>query len=145
MATKPKRELPEPIRILGKVFPIETRAMFGGYGIYSEGVFFALNSSQGLLYFRAGERNRKDFEKAGSEPFMPYSRVKSRAGTRITMPYFEVPENVLAKPATLRKWAEKALEAALSARVARKPRTSQKSVLEKPVVKKTATSRRATR
>lgn len=122
-APKAKRDLPEPVQTLGKVFPIETRAMFGGYGIYSEGVFFALNSSQGLLYFRVNEANRPDFEKAGSEPFMPYSRVKSRAGERIVMPYWLVPEKVLAKPATLRKWAEKAVTAALEKR-ARARRTA---------------------
>src|SRR5690348_7405056 len=88
-ATKPraKRELPEPVQRLGKVLPVESRAMFGGYGIYSEGVFFALLSSQGVLYFRVGDANLPDFVKAGSEPFMPYSRVKSRAGERIVMPY----------------------------------------------------------
>ncbi|HEX2612883.1 MAG TPA: TfoX/Sxy family protein [Fibrobacteria bacterium] len=121
MAAKPKRELPEPLRRLGAVFPIETRAMFGGVGIYSEGIFFALLSSQGLLYLRVGEKNRPAFEKAGSEPFMPYSRVKSRAAKRITMPYWVVPESVLARPSTLRRWAEKALEAARTARLAKKP------------------------
>jgi DNA transformation protein len=129
---KPKRELPESVQTLGKVLPIETRAMFGGYGIYNEGIFFALLSSQGLLYFRVNDANRPDFEKADSEPFMPYSRVKSRAGERIVMPYYLVPEKVLAKPATLRKWAEKAVDAAVSARAKKKPT-------------RTATPRRATR
>jgi DNA transformation protein len=145
MAAKPKREPPEHIRTLGKVLPVESRAMFGGYGIYSQGVFFALFSSQGVLYFRVGDSNRADFEKAGSEPFMPYSRVKSRAGERVIMPYFAVPDGVLAKPALLRTWAEKALEAALTARGARKPKGGTLPAAGEPVVKKTATSRRAAR
>lgn len=128
MATqsRAKRELPESVQRLGKVLPIEPRAMFGGYGIYSEGVFFALLSSQGVLYFRVNDANRPDFEKAGSGPFMPYSRVKSRAGARIVMPYYEVPEKVLAKPATLRRWAEKAVGAALTKRAARPERSRVK-------------------
>jgi DNA transformation protein len=145
MARKPPHERPAQIQLLGKVFPIDSRAMFGGFGIYSEGVFFALVSSQGILYFRVGDVNRADFEKAGSEPFMPYSRVKSRADERVTMPYFEVPEKVLARPATLRKWAEKALEAAVAAREKRKPKAKKISAAEKPAVKKTAALRRVVR
>ncbi len=98
--------------------------MFGGMGIYSQGIFFALLSSQGLLYFRVSESNRADFEKADSEPFMPYSRVKSRAGERIVMPYYLVPEKVLARPTTLRKWAEKAVDAAMEARKNKKVRST---------------------
>jgi DNA transformation protein len=123
--SRAKRELPESVQRLGTVLPIEPRAMFGGYGIYSEGVFFALLSSQGVLYFRVSDANRPDFEKAGSEPFMPYSRVKSRAGERIVMPYYEVPEQVLAKPATLRRWAEKAVAAALEKRKMRATRAKR--------------------
>ena len=119
MAVKKKPEPPESVQRLGRVLPIEWRSMFGGMGIYSEGVFFALISSQGPLYFRVDETNRPDYEKAGSEPFMPFSRVKSRAYERIVMPYWKVPEKVLEKPATLRKWAEKALDAARAARVKR--------------------------
>lgn len=117
---KPKREPPEPLRRLARVLPVEWRSMFGGIGIYSEGIFFALISSEGPLYFRVDDSNRPDFEKAGSEPFRPYSRVKSRDRARVTMPYWRVPEKVLEKPATLRKWAEKALEAAKAARAGRK-------------------------
>ena len=116
-----KKEPPESVQKLARVLPIEWRSMFGGMGIYSEGVFFALVSSQGPLYFRVDDSNRADYEKADSESFMPYSRVKSRADERIVMPYWMVPEKVLARPATLRKWAEKALDAARAARSRKKP------------------------
>ena len=120
-----KKDPPESVQKLARVLPIEWRSMFGGMGIYSEGVFFALISSQGPLYFRVTDLNRADYEKAGSEPFMPYSRVKSRAGEQITMPYWMVPEKVLDKPATLRRWAEKALEAARGARGKRKGKSGR--------------------
>ncbi|MCD6025370.1 MAG: Regulator of competence-specific s [Fibrobacteria bacterium] len=120
MAPRKKAEPPESLQRLARVLPVEWRSMFGGIGIYSEGIFFALISSEGPLYFRVDDANRPDFEKAASEPFRPYSRVKSRDRAPITMPYWRVPEKVLEKPATLRKWAEKALEAARAARVKRK-------------------------
>ena len=124
MPPKKNAEPPESVQQLARVLPIEWRSMFGGMGIYSEGVFFALVSSQGPLYFRVGDSNRADYEKAGSEPFMPFSRVKSRAHERIVMPYWMVPDKVLARPATLRKWAEKALEAARLKRTSTKRRAN---------------------
>jgi DNA transformation protein len=116
---KPKREPPESVQGLAHVMPIEWRFMFGGVGIYSEGIFFALVSSEGILHFRVEDSNRPEYVKAGSGAFSPYTRVKSRAGQRIIMPYWTVPEKVLEKPATLRRWAEKALDAARAARTAR--------------------------
>jgi DNA transformation protein len=114
MAKKTPTPLPESVQRLGAVLPLETRAMFGGLGIYSEGVFFAL-IGHGILYFKVGDTNRKDFDKAGMGPFQP-----SGPGGE-TMSYYQVPDTVLARPATLKKWAEKALDVARAARLKRKP------------------------
>jgi DNA transformation protein len=121
MPPRKKPEPPESLQRLAGVLPIEWRSMFGGIGIYSEGIFFALISSQGPLHFRVDDSNRPDFEKAGSEPFQFSSHMKKREGEPIMTAYWRVPEKVLEKPATLRKWAEKALEAARAAR-AKRPR-----------------------
>lgn len=111
MPVRPKPEPPAFIARLSAVVPVEWRAMFGGFGIYSEGVFFGLVSSQGIPYLRRNDASHPDHENAGSEPFQPYSRVKSRAGMQVTIPHYEVPEKVRARSAKLRRWAEKALEA----------------------------------
>jgi DNA transformation protein len=123
MAPRKKAEPPESLQELMRVLPVEWRSMFGGIGIYSEGIFFALISSEGTLYFRVDDTNRPDFEKAGSEPFQFSSHMKKRAGEPIITSYWRVPEKVLEKPATLRKWAEKALHAAQAARAGRKGAT----------------------
>ena len=44
---------------------IKSRAMFGGYGIFHEGVMFALIADDNL-YFKVNESNRDDYRKAGS-------------------------------------------------------------------------------
>lgn len=118
MPPKKKAEPPESVLKLHEVVPIIWRSMFGGFGIYCEGVLFGIVSSKEReLYFRIDAANRPDYEKAeDSKPFQPHSRVKGREHTFITMPYWKVPEKVLARPATLRKWAEKALEAAGAAK-----------------------------
>jgi DNA transformation protein len=114
MPAKPKAIPPESLRKLAAVLPVETRAMFGGIGIYSEGLFFALVGN-GSLYFKVDDSNRGAFEKAGAGPFRPFGPEGG------SMSYYLVPDRVLAKPATLKRWAEKALDVAREARAKRKP------------------------
>ena len=77
-----------------------SRAMFGGWGIFSEGRMFAL-SSRATLYFKVNDSNRADYEAAGTERFTP-------------MPYYEVPADVLEDEGALRKWLDAALTVAHS-------------------------------
>ncbi len=58
---------------------IEPRKMFGGLGIYVDGVFCAIVSSTNRFYLRVGPNNLKDFKEAGMTQFsgggnagMPY-------------------------------------------------------------------------
>jgi DNA transformation protein and related proteins len=95
---------------LGRVAPaIRSRGMFGGVGIYSSDLFFALIASD-TLYFKVDESNRNDFIDAGMRPFMPYGEPGE------IMQYYEVPSEVLEQPDELRGWAAKAIDAAARAR-----------------------------
>ncbi len=86
------------IEQLESVLPsLYARKMFGGVGIYSRGLFFALIAND-VLFFYADETNRADYE--------------SLAGERFGKNYFEVPIGVLEDPEALREWAHKALAAA---------------------------------
>ena len=80
------------------------RAMFGGVGLYSGDVFFALIAAD-RLYFKVGDANRAHFESAGSEPFRPY-------GEMVSTSYYEVPISVLEDAGTLAVWAREALAVA---------------------------------
>jgi DNA transformation protein len=79
--------------------------MFGGVGLYLDGVFFALIAND-ILYFKVDETNRKDYETKGTGPFRPY-RNKSTI-----MQYYEVPVEVVEDSTTLRLWVNKAFKAA---------------------------------
>jgi DNA transformation protein len=78
------------------------RNMFGGVGIYFEGLFCAL-IAENVLYFKVDDVNRLDYEAAGMGPF-------SSGGQ--TMQFYEVPEEVLDDDEKLRLWAGKALDVA---------------------------------
>lgn len=96
------------IEHLGAVAPITTRAMFGGLGIYSEGLFFAL-ADDDRLYFKVDTTNQPDFEAAGMGPFIPWDGAKP-------MGYFELPPEILEKPDELQVWVDKAVGVASRAK-----------------------------
>ena len=92
------------------------RSMFGGYGIYLDGAFFALIADD-TLYFKVDDGNRPDYEAVGMGPFRPYGE-----GGEV-MQYYEVPADVLENRDQLREWARGAVEVSrrASRRTKRKP------------------------
>ncbi len=90
---------------LERVEPVTARAMFGGVGIYSRGLFFALIAGD-TVYLKVDDTNRADFEAAGMGPFRPFG------GDSKPMQYYELPAELLEDPDRLRPWMHKALEVA---------------------------------
>jgi DNA transformation protein len=82
--------------------------MFGGVGLYCDGLFFGI-IARDVLYLKVDESNRTDFERAGSRPFKPYP---DRSGT---MQYYEVPLDVLESAVDLTAWARKSVSVAARA------------------------------
>ena len=95
--------------------PIATRAMFGGHGVYREGVIIGIVIDE-ILYLKVDSLSRADFESAGSAPFMYEAKGKA-----VPMSYWSVPEDALDSPQEFRPWAQRAWEAAL-----RKPKSKPK-------------------
>jgi len=79
--------------------------MFGGVGIYSGDLFFALIADD-ALYFKVDDSNRGDFQARGMGPFRPYGENGE------TMQYYQVAEDLVEDPDALRPWAEKAIAVA---------------------------------
>ena len=80
--------------------------MFGGYGIYLDGLMIAIVADDVLL-LRADEENRADYEARGIEPFRPYE------GKSQTMPFYPVPDDVFEDPDEFLEWARRSREAAV--------------------------------
>lgn len=106
------------IELLGAAGHVVARRMFGGYGLYCDGVFFALIADD-VLYLKADHVNRPELERAGSEPF-----VYEAKGRRATMAYWRAPDAAMESRAAMAPWARGALAAALRAKAAGpKPKT----------------------
>lgn len=102
----------EQMRLFGRA---RARAMFGGYGIYRDDRIFAIIVDD-RLYFKTDAATRGEFEAKGLGPFTYVMRGKS-----VAMPYFEAPPEVFEEPETMRRWAQKAYEAAGRTRKVRTP------------------------
>jgi DNA transformation protein len=98
--------------------PITTKRMFGGVGIYSVDVFFAIIDND-ILYLKTDDSNRKDFERAGCGPFRPTGEGGE------TMMYYGVPVSVLEDADALAAWGKKAIAVALAAKARKKPRKAR--------------------
>ena len=98
---------------------VTARAMFGGYGIYLDGLIIALISSD-TLYLKVDDSNRPDFEALGTGPFQPYGD-----GTE-TMQYYEIPADVLENREQLAEWAHRALEVSRRAKSRQKKKKKKK-------------------
>lgn len=100
------------IEQLERVAPVRAKRMFGGVGIYSGDLFFALLDDD-RMYFKVDDTNRPDYEALGQGPFDPF-----KDGVRL-MQYYEVPADIVEDPDELRPWMDKALEVARRARAGR--------------------------
>lgn len=90
--------------------PVTIRNMFGGGGVYHDGVMFALIASD-TLYLKADEITRADFEAEGMKPF-----TYTGKGKPVAMSYWELPEVLYDDPDAFAQWARKAFDVALAAK-----------------------------
>jgi DNA transformation protein len=104
--------------------PVEVRRMFGGWGLYRDGVFFALVAHD-TLYFKSDDENRAAFEAASPGPF-----TFEKKGERVVTHYYAVPEDAFEDAAVMARWARLGYAAAL--RAAKKPRSRRKRSSARP-------------
>ena len=97
------------MELFGPFGTVAVRRMFGGHGMFLDGLMFALLSGD-ALYLKADEMNRVEFEQAGCEIFS-----YARNGRRATLNFFRAPEDAMESPELMLPWARTAYAAALRA------------------------------
>ena len=90
--------------------PVSARRMFGGSGLFREGLMFGLVAGD-TLYLKADATSRALFEAEGVEPFT-YGRQGRDA---VVMSYWRAPEACLEDPDEMARWCRIAFDAALRA------------------------------
>ncbi|WP_104204105.1 TfoX/Sxy family protein [Billgrantia saliphila] len=94
--------------------PITARRMFGGYGIYHDGLMFALVADE-MLYLKADNENVGDFVQEGLGPF-----EYEKGGKFVQLSYYQAPEAVFEDDELAATWARRSFEAALRAQAGKR-------------------------
>ena len=90
---------------LESVGPVQVKRMFGGAGLYLDGTIFALLADD-VLYLKADDHNRADFEAEDMGPFVPFED-----GKMVLKSYHECPPRLLEDADQLCEWARRSWEA----------------------------------
>ncbi len=90
--------------------------MFGGHGLYRDGIFFAIvaNSS---VFLKADGMNQPDFEAQGLKPFRPFEDKAE------VMRYYEAPAEMFEDAEALKQWAGGAITAGVRAQAKKKKKS----------------------
>lgn len=90
--------------------PLSIRRMFGGAGLFRDGVMFALVVAD-TLYMKVDDATRPGYEAAGMGPF-----TYRRGGEAATLGYYQAPEAAMDDPDAMRDLAREAYAVALRAK-----------------------------
>ena len=87
---------------------IRVKRMFGGHGVYADGLFFAL-TFDGDIYLKADAVNEPRFI---AEDLPPFLYLPGNGRKPVTLSYRRMPETCFDDPETLRDWCSGAIAAA---------------------------------
>jgi DNA transformation protein len=122
---------------------VAIRRMFGGLGMFRQGLMFALVADD-VLYMKADETTSPAYEAEGGEQWVYDGKDRP-----VPMPYWRLPERLYDEPDEFREWALAAF--AVAERTAKKPKPKRKPATEakaegkQPARKATAKKRPARR
>ena len=97
---------------------VTIRRMFGGKGVYFDGLIFALEVG-GELLLKADAVSAPDFEAAGSRQWGYEGHIRKG---KVAMPYWSIPDSAFDDPDEMAVWARRACDAALRSARQEKPK-----------------------
>lgn len=101
---------------------MSARRMFGGYGIYKDGIIIALADDE-ELYFKSVPTSEVYYQSFGSTPFIYEGQLRP-----IQLSYWKVPEDVMNDPKTLEKWVEIAFQSSKEYQAKKPPKRTKRIV-----------------
>ena len=108
--------------LLSALGPVRVSRMFGGNGVYVDGLFLAL-IARDTLFLKTDETSRRAFEAAGCQPFA----FETARGAGAVLGYWSAPDEAMESPAAMLPWARLAMASALRAAAANRPAASRKA------------------
>jgi len=117
--------------------PIEIKRMFGGAGVFRDGLMFAMVIDD-ALWLKVDDAFKKELKAEGSAPFIWEPKTGPRVGEKIDLGYWRLPDAALDDPDDAVKWGRKALAIAQAKAASKK---AKKKAAKKVALKKSAKRR----
>ena len=89
--------------------PVESKSLFGGFGVFLEGLMFGLIAGN-ELYLKVDGQNRQDYKDLGLQAFS-----FRKNGKQFKMSYYQTPQEAMEDAELLSVWASNAYGAAMRA------------------------------
>lgn len=94
------------VDLMQGIGPVTARGMFGGHGIFLNGLMFGLIADS-VLYLKVDKDSEPAFREKGLEAFS-----YNKKGKQYRMSYYQAPEEVFEDLDEMNSWAKKAYKAA---------------------------------
>jgi len=91
--------------------PIQIKRMFGGAGGYADGVMFLLLDDD-AIYLKADDALKAELRAEGCGPFVWAPKSGPRAGEKVDLGYWRLPDAASDDPDEAVRWGRKALAVA---------------------------------
>jgi len=118
-SAKEKEFVSYVVELMQPIGAVSAKRMFGGYGIFLEGLMFALVADS-TLYLKADSETESEFEERGLERFK-----YNKKGKEYSMSYYCAPEEALEDMDEMNDWARRSFDAALRAAARKRERYTQ--------------------
>jgi DNA transformation protein len=97
------------VELMQSLGPVNAKSMFGGHGIFLEGLMFGLVADS-VLYLKADEETGNQFKAKGLEAF-----TYNKNGKEFKMSCYQAPEEALESSEEMTAWAGKVYGVAVQA------------------------------
>jgi DNA transformation protein len=98
------------MELFAQMGPVTIRRMFGGAGVFRDGLMFALIVDD-VIYLKADAPLRADLEAEGCVPFV---WVRPSDGKQVDLGYVSLPTGAMDEPDLASEWGQKAFAVALA-------------------------------
>lgn len=97
------------VDLLQNVGPVYSKRMFGGFGVFLDGLMFGLIADN-ELYLKVDQKNLPEFEAQGLQPFTYHKN-----GKPMNLSYYQAPEEAMDSMEVMTQWGARSFECALRA------------------------------
>ncbi|MEZ5961319.1 MAG: TfoX/Sxy family protein [Hyphomonadaceae bacterium] len=110
--------------------PVQIKRMFGGAGGYADGVMFLLLAAD-TIHIKVDDALKAELREEGSGPFEWTPQSGPRAGEKLDLGYWRLPDSALDDPDEAAVWGRKALAIARAKAKAKPKKAAKKSAPKK--------------